>query len=558
MKGAGRLEEMEHSSLERQNALQSAGIFGFYPDHKQPTGAEPPLMFATAPTLRTSSAAGSTVEEPEPKHRRLSFSRASSSSVESTSSLVHTPTEDPQNELMKIALNSLQYPVERAAQHVREDEESPLGEKSRQVFGMSWLLRNCGKQKDSNVPRNHIYAAYVAACAELNLRPLNHASFGKLVRTCFPDIRTRRLGVRGKSKYHYCGVMLLVPTPEPRLAHEPAKIVQAPPHEPRPSAALEPADPIASPALALPGQHLGLFPNAELPELANFVGDADPVAVTTLQSLCTSHYRQISELFRTFNVKKYLSVSAGFCMSLAVPIQRLLLTPGAVAWVQSCDRTLYRTFVYHCGQLAVTPMLPAVADALRALATQLPAALDLCKRVPGDVVASQALGRVKVEEAQKFADILDRLLRVSESAHTALNVLTSEEVVAMKHDWEMAVTPAAARDAPCGRELATQMLGNDIPSLLSLRSDNPLENWARWLAGIKEHFSSIDPAILALRIGAVSTAALRDLNRAGCASFGAWWVLKCWVDDWMAWTAESSDFLGAAVSVSSAKTSLES
>ena len=38
--------------------------------------------------------------------------------------------------------------------------------------------------------------------------PLNPASFGKLVRVIFPGIQTRRLGVRGESKYHYVDLAL--------------------------------------------------------------------------------------------------------------------------------------------------------------------------------------------------------------------------------------------------------------------------------------------------------------------------------------------------------------
>lgn len=39
--------------------------------------------------------------------------------------------------------------------------------------------------------------------------PLNPASFGKLVRVIFPGIQTRRLGVRGESKYHYVDLCLI-------------------------------------------------------------------------------------------------------------------------------------------------------------------------------------------------------------------------------------------------------------------------------------------------------------------------------------------------------------
>ena len=37
---------------------------------------------------------------------------------------------------------------------------------------------------------------------------LNPASFGKLVRVLFPGLKTRRLGVRGESKYHYVNFSL--------------------------------------------------------------------------------------------------------------------------------------------------------------------------------------------------------------------------------------------------------------------------------------------------------------------------------------------------------------
>jgi regulatory factor X, other len=48
-----------------------------------------------------------------------------------------------------------------------------------------------------------VYAFYADRCANERVSPLNPASFGKLVRVIFPGIQTRRLGVRGESKYHY-------------------------------------------------------------------------------------------------------------------------------------------------------------------------------------------------------------------------------------------------------------------------------------------------------------------------------------------------------------------
>jgi hypothetical protein len=36
--------------------------------------------------------------------------------------------------------------------------------------------------------------------------PVNAASFGKLIRSVFLGLRTRRIGTRGNSKYHYYGI----------------------------------------------------------------------------------------------------------------------------------------------------------------------------------------------------------------------------------------------------------------------------------------------------------------------------------------------------------------
>lgn len=60
----------------------------------------------------------------------------------------------------------------------------------------------CSVGKGS-VPRGRVYANYASRCATEKITVLNPASFGKLVRVLFPGLKTRRLGVRGESKYHY-------------------------------------------------------------------------------------------------------------------------------------------------------------------------------------------------------------------------------------------------------------------------------------------------------------------------------------------------------------------
>ena len=71
----------------------------------------------------------------------------------------------------------------------------------------------CDKGKGS-VPRGRVYANYVSRCATERVTVLNPASFGKLVRVLFPGLKTRRLGVRGESKYHYVNFSLAEDQPE--------------------------------------------------------------------------------------------------------------------------------------------------------------------------------------------------------------------------------------------------------------------------------------------------------------------------------------------------------
>ena len=70
-------------------------------------------------------------------------------------------------------------------------------------------LREFCKQDTDSVPRNRVYTHYSQRCGTDRVDTLNAASFGKLVRIIFPGIQTRRLGVRGESKYHYVNLRLL-------------------------------------------------------------------------------------------------------------------------------------------------------------------------------------------------------------------------------------------------------------------------------------------------------------------------------------------------------------
>ncbi|RXK36399.1 hypothetical protein M231_06365 [Tremella mesenterica] len=76
-------------------------------------------------------------------------------------------------------------------------------DKARALWVKRWLNLSYTTAAGYTVPRQGLYHSYTVSCDEYGLKPINSASFGKAVRSAFAGIKTRRLGVRGNSKYHY-------------------------------------------------------------------------------------------------------------------------------------------------------------------------------------------------------------------------------------------------------------------------------------------------------------------------------------------------------------------
>ncbi|OAG31687.1 hypothetical protein NEDG_00162 [Nematocida displodere] len=72
----------------------------------------------------------------------------------------------------------------------------------------NWLNLNYTSSKDGSIPRCTIYQHYCEDFKREGIEPLNTAMFGKVIKMAFPFIRSRRLGNRGNSKYHYFGVAI--------------------------------------------------------------------------------------------------------------------------------------------------------------------------------------------------------------------------------------------------------------------------------------------------------------------------------------------------------------
>lgn len=96
------------------------------------------------------------------------------------------------------------------------------------------------KAAKTSVPRNRVYSHYATRCGTERVVPLNPASFGKLVRVIFPGIQTRRLGVRGESKYHYVDLCLVDDHSDAQLGLQRSNSLHADASDMRRSASVNP------------------------------------------------------------------------------------------------------------------------------------------------------------------------------------------------------------------------------------------------------------------------------------------------------------------------------
>nr|AAH68779.1 MGC81309 protein [Xenopus laevis] len=84
------------------------------------------------------------------------------------------------------------------------------------MHACTWIRNHLEEHTDTCLPKQDVYDAYKRYCDNLHGRPLSVANFGKIIREIFPNIKARRLGGRGQSKYpFYMGGASMLHSPPP-------------------------------------------------------------------------------------------------------------------------------------------------------------------------------------------------------------------------------------------------------------------------------------------------------------------------------------------------------
>jgi regulatory factor X len=387
-------------------------------------------------------------------------------------------------------------------------------------------LRAVCKPAKTSVPRNRVYSQYATRCGTERVVPLNPASFGKLVRVIFPGIQTRRLGVRGESKYHYVDLALAdenasqhnagwnganFPAVEsrlrrsesastqhidfnnlPRLQADTAAFPAAESFEPPPPPAPTPRGPPSqSRAFAWPDArgmqkgsveslsytHTLRFPSSNVPPFSENESVNLPsihpylpprTDIDTAEALCAlyrTHCTSLIDSIRFCKEKQFFRLYTSFHGTLTVPVQKLFTHPNLAPWIEQCDLVMYRTMVRFVSRLTLQAAPVVVINILSNISATLHGHIaKTFEAQPAHVLEA------KLRPAAVFASLLHRLIRVNQSAHAAANLLTIDQNrEQMWYEWVTKVNPKRVMEAElpdCGYEEGYKILTSEMRSLL--------------------------------------------------------------------------------------------
>lgn len=380
-------------------------------------------------------------------------------------------------------------------------------------------LRQYCKTSTDSVPRNRVYTHYAQRCGTERVDTLNPASFGKLVRIIFPGIQTRRLGVRGESKYHYVSLTLVE---DPSTHTRPRSAANSPqmdieretPFEESefsvnhrmpidtaafptqdmsfdnpPMVAVE-SNPPSQGRLFAPPQALGGFSDApklyrrrlkfsasdsglsqdealELPPIQQHLPPkTDSEIADALTALYRTHCNSIVDSVRYVKEKQFARLLGAFNGTMTVPVSRLFQQPGMEVWIRACDQIMYQQIIRFVSQLALQVIPVQVFNMLRNVSTEL---ADLLHKHFGHF--PEHVLHAKLEAATIFSSLLSRMLRVNETAHAAANLLMSDEMRnVMWQDWVRYVRPKRVVESAlstCGHEESYKIITTEMRHLLA-------------------------------------------------------------------------------------------
>lgn len=104
-------------------------------------------------------------------------------------------------------------------QTIDQDSECILTfqKRNQEKMARQWIQDNLQLCEETSLARKDVYEEYEIYIRKLGSAPLLQSDFGKVMRLIFPEVKSRRLGARGSSKYCYAGLRKRTDPGEPSL-----------------------------------------------------------------------------------------------------------------------------------------------------------------------------------------------------------------------------------------------------------------------------------------------------------------------------------------------------
>ncbi|XP_038554820.1 MHC class II regulatory factor RFX1a isoform X3 [Micropterus salmoides] len=457
---------------------------------------------------------------------------------------------------------------------------------------VQWLLDNYETAEGVSLPRSTLYCHYLLHCQEQKLEPVNAASFGKLIRSVFMGLRTRRLGTRGNSKYHYYGLRIKAGSSLLRLMEDQQHLAmrQQPFSQKQRLKPVHKVEGMTNGTASGAGQQQQqqgsgqvdistqvqqyqqfLDASRALPEFPDIdlQGKSLPEGIElehikSFQLLYREHceaildvmvnlqFTLVETLWKTF--WRFSQSQAGDA-TLAVhdesekrlPKSCLVLLckyEPVLRWSRDCDNSLYQGLVEILIPDVLRPIPSALTQAIRNFAKSLESWLtNAMMNIPEEMV------RIKVTSANAFAQTLRRYTSLNHLAQAARAVLqNTAQINQMLSDLNRVdfanVQEQASWVCRC-EDRVVQRLEQDFK--LTLQQQNSLEQWAAWLDGVvsqvlKPYQQS--PAfpkaakLFLLKWSFYSSMVIRDLTLRSAASFGSFHLIRLLYDEYMYYLIE--------------------
>ncbi|KAJ0179677.1 hypothetical protein K1T71_004268 [Dendrolimus kikuchii] len=421
---------------------------------------------------------------------------------------------------------------------------------------VQWLLNNYETAEGVSLPRSTLYTHYLRHCGAHRLEPVNAASFGKLIRSVFVGLRTRRLGTRGNSKYHYYGIRAK-PHVDGDHMHQDAsddktEVIDAQEGRSRSGEREDAASP-SSAAGAAHRQYLGAVAAPHPPPIV-LAQPPDDVPLAALDALRRHHREHGVEFLEAVAALDTAAVErsrrafwrrppADLCRRV---LCKLTAKKEVAVWLRNAELALYQTAVELLLPDVLRPIPAQLTQAIRNFAKSLESALSV-----GAGLAPAPAARAQASAASALAAALRRYTSLNHLAQAARAVLTNHHQINQmladlnRVDFRV-VREQAAWACSCGSAATAHKLEADF-KVATLGRGASLEQWAAWLeacvrTALQPHERRPDYASRARRLlldwSFYSSLVIRELTLRSAASFGSFHLIRLLYDEYVSFLIE--------------------